>query len=148
MRKEMQALAFGILMAALPCAAATAPQEAPEGNPEAVLDLATADGVRLVAGQWRYSDARIVETEFPAAGPEGQPTGPPGKTWDISPHAGSADFDDSKWEALAPEALSVRRGGGRLSFNWYRITITVPPKVGSYDTSGKTAVFETTVDDA
>src|SRR5215469_10885553 len=58
MRKETQSLAFGILMAALPCAAATAPQDAPEGSPEAVVDLTTADGVRLFAGQWRYSDAR------------------------------------------------------------------------------------------
>jgi gluconolactonase len=148
MTKETQALAFGILMTALPCFAATAPQEAPEGNPEAVVDLTTAEGVRLLAGQWRYSDARIVETEFPAAGPDGQPTGAPGKTWDISPHAGAADFDDSRWEALAPEALAARRGGGRLSFNWYRISITVPATVGPYDTSGKTAVLETTIDDA
>ncbi len=48
-----------------------------------------------MGGVWRYSDTRIVETEFRAPGPDGQPTGAPVKTYDYAPHAGGADFDDS-----------------------------------------------------
>ncbi|MGH8727117.1 MAG: SMP-30/gluconolactonase/LRE family protein [Burkholderiales bacterium] len=117
------------------------------GKPEAVIDLATPEGVALVQGQWRYSDTKIVETEFKGAGPEGQPTGSLVKTYDYSPRAGGADYDDSNWEALDPKTLDKRRGNGRLAFNWYRIGVTVPEKIGSFDPTGSTAVFETSVDD-
>jgi gluconolactonase len=141
--------ALGIALSVLPALlVAEAPQDPPSGPPGAVVDLTTADGVRLVAGQWRYSDARIVETEFPGPGPDNQPSGSLGKTYDVLPRAGAADFDDSKWEAIAPAALSARRGAGRLGFNWYRITVTVPQRIGGYDPAGKTVVFETAVDDA
>ncbi len=141
--------ALGILLPAMPALlGAQAPQDPPVGQPEAVVDLMTAEGVRLVGGQWRYSDTRIVEREFPGPGSDNQPSGAIGRTYDVAPHAGAADFDDSKWEAIAPAALSSRRGGGRLGFNWYRVTVTVPQKIGDYDPSGKTAVFETTLDDA
>ncbi len=125
-----------------------APQDAPTGPPEAAIDLATSDGVALVGGQWRYSDASIVETEFPGPGPDNQPTGPAGRTYDTTPHAGGADFDDSGWESIAPTSLGARRGHGRLGFNWYRIAVTVPAKVGAYDTAGKTVVLDATLDDA
>src|SRR5215470_15338278 len=132
--RKLFASAFA-LFAAASLSSGQAPQDSPAEKPEAVVDLMTADGAALVQGQWRYSDVRIAETEFPAAGPEGQPTGPNGKTYDIQPHAGGVDFDDSKWEAIAPAALSVRRGGGRLGFAWYRITVTIPQKIGAYDPS-------------
>jgi len=146
-RSALQAAAFLLLGAAVSFSQ-TAPQDAPAGKPEAVIDLATAEGVRLVGGQWRYSDTSIVETEFPGPGADNQPTGPVKKTYDYAPHAGGADFDDSKWEVIAPTSLSARRGHGRLGFNWYRIAVTIPAKVGAYDTAGKTAVLETTLDDA
>lgn len=116
-------------------------------KPEAVIDLATPEGVALVKGQWRYSDTKIVVTEFKGAGPEGQPTGSPVETYDYSPRAGAADYDDSTWEALDPKTLDKRRGNGRLGFNWYRIAVTVPEKIGSFDPTGSTAVFEISVDD-
>ena len=129
-------LLLSAILAAAPLRLAQAPQDPPAGKPEAVVDLTTAQGVQLVGGQWRYSDTRLVEMEFPGPGPDGQPTGAVGKTWDFTPHAGAADFDDSKWEAVAPSALSTRRGGGRLGFNWYRITVTIPQKIGEYDPTG------------
>lgn len=113
----------------------------------ATIDLATAEGARSVKGQWRYHDTRIVETQFRAAGPEGQPTGGPVGAYDIEPHAGAADFDDSGWESIAPESLSKRRTNGRLAFNWYRIQITVPDEVNGIDPTGSTVMFETSVDD-
>ena len=69
------------------------------------------------------------------------------KTYDYTPHAGGADFDDSKWEMIAPTTLDQRRGNGRLGFNWYRIKLTVPERVGDFDPNGSTAVFETSLDD-
>jgi len=119
----------------------------PTGRAEATIDLTSAEGVKLVGGEWRYSDTRIVEVEFRAAGVEGQPTGAPVKTYDYTPHAGAADFDDSRWEVVEPGALQRRRGNGRISFNWYRITLTVPSRVGDFDPTGSTVVFETALDD-
>ena len=85
----------------------------PTSRPEATVNLMTIEGASLVQAQWRYSDTKIVETDFPAPGPDGQPTGAIGRTWDFTPHAGAAGFDDSKWEAIVPTALSIRRGAGR-----------------------------------
>jgi gluconolactonase len=121
--------------------------EIPGGSPEAVIDLATDKGVELVKGEWRYHDTKIVETEFRAAGPDGQPTGGPVKTYDYTPHAGSGGFDDSSWERIGATTLEQRRGNGRLSFNWYRLAITIPDRIGAFDPSGATAVFETSIDD-
>jgi gluconolactonase len=120
---------------------------APEGNPEATIDLATTEGAQLVKGQWRYSDTKIVEVDFRGPGADGQPTGAPVKTHDYAPHAGGADFDYSHWQAIAPTSLTERRSTGRLCFAWYRINITVPERVGSFDPTGATAVFETAIDD-
>jgi len=119
----------------------------PSGKPEAFLDLASAEGVQAVKGQWRYSDTRIVEVDFKGPGTDNQPSGPPVKTYDYTPHAGGSDFDDSHWEAIDPSTLSKRRGNGRLSFNWYRIKLTIPSRIGDFDPTGTTAVFETSLDD-
>jgi gluconolactonase len=48
---------------------------------------------------------------------------------------------------IDPTTLSARRGAGRLCFSWYRIAITVPERIGAFDPTGSTAVFETAVDD-
>jgi gluconolactonase len=121
--------------------------DAPTGKPDAAIDLVTQKGVDLVKGQWRYSDTKIVQVDFKAAGADKQPTGAPIKTYDYTPHAGGADFDDSKWETIAPTTLDARRSTGRLCFNWYRINITIPPRVGDVDLVGTTAVFQTSLDD-
>jgi gluconolactonase len=119
----------------------------PEGKPLATIDLATEEGVRLVDGTWRYSDTRIVEVDSRAPGPDGQPTGPVNKTYDYTPHAGGASFDDSKWETIPANSLDRRRSTGRLCFNWYRINITVPNTIKGVDPTGSTIVFETAIDD-
>ena len=86
-------------------------------RPDATVDLMTRDGVELVQAQWKYADARIVPTDD-------------GKMNDIEPKAGAIAFDDSAWTGIEPSALSDRRGGGRLSFGWYRIMLTIPQRVG------------------
>ena len=135
-----------LLTLTIPLLAAAA-SLSPEGAPQATIDLATNQGVQLVKGQWRYSDTKIVEVDFRGPGSDGQPTGAPVKTYDYTPHAGGAAFDDSRWQAIAPNSLSERRSTGRLCFAWYRINITVPERVGTFDTKGSTAVFETSIDD-
>jgi len=116
------------------------------GNPEAMVDLATREGVALFKGEWRYSDTRLVQIAFHDPGADNQPTGPDTRTWDYLPKAGTRDFDDANWARIDPVTLS-KRGHGHLSFNWYRIRLTIPERVGSFDTRGSTVVFETQVDD-
>ena len=118
-----------------------------DGRPDALIDLRTAEGVRQVQGQWRYSDTTIVEADFNAPGPDLKPSGKPIKTHDVLPKAGGADFDDSRWPAIEAASLEARRSTGKLSFNWYRTSITIPERVGAFDTTGATVVFEIVVDD-
>ena len=118
-----------------------------EAKPLATIDLATQAGVQSVSGQWKYSDVKIVNSKFLAAGDDGQPGDQANSAYDIEPKAGAAGFDDSAWETIAPESLSKRRTAGRISFNWYRIKVKVPEKIGDFDPTGSRIVFETSVDD-
>jgi len=136
-----------VALAAPRASAAQATVDLPVVLPAAVIDLRTADGAALVSAQWRYSDARIVEVDHHAPGPDLRPSGPPNRTNDITPHAGAANFDDTAWETIAPEGLEARRGNGRLAFNWYRIKLTLPARVAGFDVAGSTVVFELVVDD-
>ena len=121
--------------------------DVPAARPDAIVDLATREGVRVVNGEWRYSDTRIVEVDHRAVGADLKASGAPTKAFDIEPRAGAAGFDDRGWEVLDPTRLDARRSKGRLAFNWYRINITVPAKVAAFDTAGSTVVFEVVVDD-
>jgi gluconolactonase len=145
MRRD--ALAALLFAAAAPLAAATGAPRVPEGAPLAAVDLATTAGAALVRAQWRYSDVRIVPAQHRAPDADGQPNGAEIATYTIEPRAGRADYDDSSWETIAPEALVARRGNGRVSFNWYRLTLTIPQRIGDFDPTGSTAVFQATVDD-
>jgi len=116
-------------------------------KPEAIIDLATKEGTALVKGQWRYSDTKIVEVDFRAAGPDGQPSATSNRTYDITPQAGRAEFDDSAWEVIEPTTLEKRRSNGKLAFNWYRIKITLPERVGRFNPAGSTVIFSTSLDD-
>src|SRR6266567_4481506 len=141
------AFIFGALVFLAGRALAETNADASTGKPDAVIDLATRDGVDLVKGQWRYSDTKIIEVGFKAVGPDKQPTGKPNRTYDFTPHAGVSDFDDSKWEKIDPTTLDARRSTGRLCFNWYRINITIPAHASDVDVAGSTAVFQTSLDD-
>lgn len=137
------ALLLGVLVGTAALADTNVTSEAPLAS----IDLATHDGLALVEGAWRYSDTRIIETQFPGPDAAGQPYGPPASTYDVVPHAGARDFDDSSWAVIAPESLQARRGNGRLSFNWYRLRLKVPARVGGRDTAGASIYFETRLDD-
>jgi len=120
------------------------------GRPDAIVDLQTDAGVALVGGTWRYSDCRVEEIEFVELGTPEDPLGPgtiPNHTYDVVPHAEGVDYDDSAWRVLAPSELQLRLANGRVCFNWYRIAVTLPEGVETFDVAGSTVVFEVVVDD-
>src|ERR1051326_4259771 len=118
-----------VLLPLLPFAgAAQSIQDPPFGRPDAVVDLASKDGVQLVKAEWRYHDVRIVDADSRSVGADLKPSGAPIKTYDYSPHAGAVDFDDSQWEAIEANTLDQRRSTAKVCFNWYRINITIPEK--------------------
>jgi gluconolactonase len=134
----------------VPAGPVPGPPELLPGRPDAIVDLQTEEGVALVGGTWRYSDARVEEVPFVEVGSAGDPLGPgvvPNRTYDVVPHAGAADFDDSGWPELAPGHTQRRLSQGRVCFNWYRITVTLPERLGDLDVTGTTVVFEVVVDD-
>ena len=95
-------IAAALAFVALAGAGAQETGSVPAGRPDAIVDLATPDGARIVRGTWRYHDAAIVPIDL---------------TYDVAPHAGTADFDAAAWEPFAPDALDARRGGG-LARGW------------------------------
>ncbi|NJM25393.1 MAG: SMP-30/gluconolactonase/LRE family protein [Bacteroidia bacterium] len=123
------------------------------GKADAVVDLRTTAGAKLLDASWRFAEAKIVERKFRAPGPSSDdalnlyPTGREITAHDLHPKAGAAMFDDSQWEILDPSSLENRRGSGLLSFCWFRINITIPELVGELETKDATAVFEIVVDD-
>lgn len=136
-----------LLLAAAWLGRAHAAANAAPNLPEAIVDLQTCEGADLVSGKWRYCDARIIEVHHKSVGSDLKASGAPNRTNDFTPAAHGKDFDDSAWEALDPTTLQHRRGNGKLSFCWYRIHVTIPARIGDFDPSGTTAVFETVIDD-
>src|SRR5216684_5129911 len=122
-------------------------QDPPFGRPDAIVDLASQEGVQLVKGRWRYHDVKIVDADSRAVGPDLKPSGAPTKTYDYAPHAGVAEVDDSQWEAIDATTLDQRRSTSKVCFNWYRINVTIPEKVGNFETAGSTVAFEIVIDD-
>jgi hypothetical protein len=145
-------LAAGILsLAAATISLAQAPAPAPPPSlammppgtpPTLVVDLMSAEGAAALGAKWRVSDVKIKEV------PNIEGTITENKmTYDIDPHAGGTDFDDSKWPVIEPKDLNARRSGGHVAFMWYRSPLTIPAKIGNLDLNGAVAVFHTTVDD-
>jgi gluconolactonase len=118
------------------------PQMPPSLVPSLSVDLMTAPGSAAFGAQWKAIDAKVVEIPALAGHMPGYD-----KTYDISPHAGEAGFDDSAWPKIEPKGLADRRGGGKFSFMWYRTTLTIPEKIGNFETAGAKAVLTAYVDD-
>ncbi|MEP6954302.1 MAG: SMP-30/gluconolactonase/LRE family protein, partial [Solirubrobacteraceae bacterium] len=126
------------------------PPELLPGCPDAIIDLQTETGAMLADTSWRYADARVEEIDFVEVGSVADPLGPgdvPNRTYDVTPHAEAADFDDSGWERIAPGETRRRRAAGRVCFSWYRLSVTIPERIGELDPRGATVVFETVIDD-
>src|SRR3954463_4119184 len=114
---------------------------------DAVIDLRTPEGVALVQGEWRYHDVDILDVDHRAPGADLKPSGQKIRTHDISPKAGPRDFDDRSWERLDAATMETRRSTGRLAFNWYRLRLTVPERIGTLTTKGLSLILELVVDD-
>ena len=119
-----------------------APLMPPSLVPSYTVNLMTAEGSAAFGAVWKTMEARVVEVEP-------MPGRLPGydKTFEMQPHAGEAAFDDSKWPTIDAKSLPDRRGGGKTSFLWFRTTLTIPTKIGDFDTAGAKAVFTAYIDD-
>jgi gluconolactonase len=147
MRNRVAPLA-ALLLGLTAAASAQTTGDAPvTGNPVAIVDLRTEDGARLVGGEWRFRDARIIQVDHRAPGADLRASGAPNRTFDITPRMGTPAFDAGGWTSLAAPAVERRLGNGKLSFVWYRIDVTIPTRLGDLDPTGMTAVFEVAVDD-
>jgi gluconolactonase len=121
---------------------AISPPMPPHVSPSKEVDLMTPEGAALFGAEWKSVEAKIVDSPvIPRTPPEYK------TTYDIQPHAGEAGFDDSKWPVIGAKGLADRRGGGKVSFIWYRANLTIPANVGDFNTAGTTVVFSTIVDD-
>src|ERR1700732_2854548 len=80
-----------------------APLMPPSLVPAHTVNLMTAEGSAAFGAVWRTTEARVVEVE-PMAGRM------PGydKTFDMQPHAGEANFADSKWQVIAGDRESTQ----------------------------------------
>jgi gluconolactonase len=118
------------------------PTIAPLVPPVHVVDLMTAAGSAVFGARWRAREAKIVECPaLSDAMPEFK------TTYDIEPHAEIVGFDDSDWPVVAATELGARRGGGMVSFFWYRATLTIPAEAAGFDTAGAMAVLRVNIDD-
>jgi hypothetical protein len=101
------------------------PPSAPLLPPVHVVDLMTVEGSAVFDAQWRAMEAKIVECPaLTDAMPEFR------TTYDIEPYAGGSGFDDSAWPVVAADDLGARRGGGMVSFFWYRTKLSIPANFG------------------
>jgi hypothetical protein len=118
------------------------PPVAPLIPPVHVVDLMTVEGSAAFGAEWRATEARIVEC------PALSDSRPEYKTtYDIEPHAEVVGFDTSGWEELPATDLGGRRGGGIVSFFWFRATLTMPQEAQGFATAGAKAVLRVNVDD-
>jgi gluconolactonase len=126
----------------MPPLLAPPPAIAPLVPPVHVVDLMTQAGSAAFGARWRAREAKLVEC--PALGdsmPEFK------TTYDVEPHAELKGYDDSDWPAVAATDLGARRGGGMISFFWYRTTLTIPADAAGFETAGAMAVLRINVDD-
>lgn len=131
-----------ISVAQAPAPAPPAPIMPPSLPPAYVVDLMTAQGSAAFGAQWKTMEAKIVDTKpIPNALPQYK------TAYDIQPHAGESGFDDSKWPTIEAKDLAARRSGGHVAFIWYRANLTIPAKIGDFDTTGAKAVLTVLVDD-
>src|ERR1051325_11810101 len=105
--------------AAPPSAATPLPAIAPSIPPALVVDLTTQEGMAAFNARWKNMDVKIVEAPaMPNAGAAWK------TSYDITPKAGDANFDDSSWPAIEPKGLLERRGGGHLFMTGFRANLT------------------------
>jgi hypothetical protein len=102
----------------------------------------TPAGSAAFGARWRGREAKIVECPaLTDSMPEFK------TTYDIEPHAELSEFDDSDWPVVAATELGDKRGGGLVSFFWFRTTLTMPANAAGLETAGAMAVLRVNIDD-
>jgi gluconolactonase len=122
-------------------------------KPLSVIDLRNTESANLVNAQWLVREAEIKTVAFHAPGPSKNdasllyPTGNEISTHNIFPNITDAAFNDNNWQKINANDLEQRKGSGKLSFVWYKTSITIPEKINGNDINGNTIYFEITADD-
>ena len=118
------------------------PPIAPSVPPVHVVDLMTVEGSGVFGARWKAMEAKIIECPaLTDSLPEFK------TTYDVEPHAELSGFDDSDWPEVVATDLGARRGGGMVSFFWFRTTLTIPANAAGFDTAGAKTVLTVNVDD-
>ncbi len=118
------------------------PPIAPLVPPAHVVDLMTIEGSAAFGARWKAKEAKLVECPALSDAMAEFRT-----TYDIDPHAELPGFDDSAWPAITPTELGAKRGGGMVSFFWFRATLTIPASAAGFATEGAKTVLTVNVDD-
>jgi gluconolactonase len=114
----------------------------PSLPPSHSVDLMTVAGSATLGANWKVMEAKLVTVPAaPNAMPEYKTTN------NISPRANELEFDDSSWPVIGADTLGARRGGGHVSFMWYRTMLTIPTKIGEFDPTSSVVVLTALVDD-
>jgi hypothetical protein len=125
--------ASGVLAQPIPSPPPIMPPSLP---PTHIVDLMTVPGATALGAKWKVMEAKLVEVPAaPNAMPEYK------TTHNIMPRANEVEFDDSSWPVIGADTLGARRGGGHVSFLWYRTTLTIPGKIGEFDPTGAVVVL-------
>jgi gluconolactonase len=104
-------------------------------RPAAVIDLKTIDGAAAANAVWRATPVHLVQL----TGTE--------SSYDLHPRPGTPGFDTSPWSTIPADGLESRRGGGGVSFEWYRLSITLPDAIAGTPTAGARVVIDLRIDD-
>ncbi len=122
-------------------------------RPISVIDLKNTESANLVNAQWMVREAAIKPVSFNAPGPSKTdplllyPTGNKINTNNIFPNITDAAFNDDNWKKVNAGDLEQRQGSGKLSFVWYKTSVTIPEQVDGNVITGNTIYFEITADD-
>jgi gluconolactonase len=118
------------------------PSIAPLTPPIHVVDLMTVAGSAAFGARWKGMEAKIVACPALTDSMREFET-----TYDIDPHAEITGFDDRAWPEIQATDLGAKRGGGMVSFFWFRTTLTIPARAINFDTDGAKTVLTVNVDD-
>ncbi|MFB9841654.1 SMP-30/gluconolactonase/LRE family protein [Mucilaginibacter ginsenosidivorans] len=152
MKKILITLALALTIPAAFYAAAQENRQLTVAKPDAIADLRTTKGAGDVQAKWFVRNAAVVSQDFRGPGPAADdplliyPTGAVNRTNNISPRIGDKDFDKG-FKSIAPTDLEDRQGTGLVSFVWYKLTLTLPEKIGNTAVKGGRAVLEIVMDD-
>src|SRR5262245_47234282 len=105
------------------------PPIAPVVPPAHVVDLMTTAGSAMFQARWKGMEAKIVECPALSDSMAEFRT-----TYDVDPHAELLGFDDAAWPEIAATDLGARRGGGMVSFFWFRTRLTIPADAAGFAT--------------